>query len=122
LQTEQNAPKERTPVGTKTFEVNTANFENDVLKSNTPVLVDFWAEWCGPCRMIAPIVDQLANEYEGKLKVGKLDADQNQDLLMRYNVMGIPALILFKGGQPVLHLTGYKPKDVIVKQITPYMS
>jgi thioredoxin 1 len=109
-------------VGTKTFEVNTANFENDVLKSNTPVLVDFWAEWCGPCRMIAPIVDQLANEYEGKLKVGKLDADQNQDLLMRYNVMGIPALILFKGGQPVLHLTGYKPKDVIVKQITPYMS
>jgi thioredoxin 1 len=109
-------------VGTKTFEVNMSNFETDVLQSSTPVLVDFWAEWCGPCRMIAPIVDQLATEYTGKLKVGKLDADQNQDLLMRYNVMGIPALILFKNGEAVLHLTGYKPKDVIVSKITPYMS
>lgn len=106
----------------KTFEVNMQNFEADVLKSSMPVLVDFWAVWCGPCRMIAPIVDQLAAEYDGKLKVGKLDADQNQDLLMRYNVMGIPALILFKNGQPVLHLTGYKPKDVIIKQITPYLN
>jgi thioredoxin 1 len=109
-------------MGSKTFEVTQANFQNDVLNSQTPVLIDFWAEWCGPCKMIAPIVDQLADEYGGKLKIGKLDADENQDVLMRYGVMSIPTLILFKGGQPVVRITGYQPKDRIRNQLQPHMS
>ena len=102
--------------------VTTQSFEQDVLKSSTPVLVDFWAEWCGPCRMIAPIVEQLANEYSGKLKVVKLDADQSPDVLMRYDIMGIPTLILFKDGQPVARIMGYQPKDRIVNQIKPHLN
>jgi len=109
-------------VGNAMIEVNTQNFEQDVLKSSTPVLVDFWAEWCGPCRMIAPIVEQLAGEYAGKLTVGKLDADQSPDVLMQFGVMGIPTLILFKNGEPVVRITGYQPKDRIVKQITPHLN
>lgn len=106
----------------KMLEVTTSNFETDVLKSETPVLVDFWAEWCSPCKMIAPIVDQLATDYDGQIKVGKLDADAHQDILMRYGVMGIPTLILFKGGEPVLRITGYHPKDKIVGKLQPHLS
>jgi thioredoxin 1 len=101
----------------KTFEATTSNFNSEVLGSDTPVLVDFWAEWCGPCKMIAPIVEELANEYDGKLKVAKLDADENQDVLMSYGVMGIPTLILFKGGEVVGRVTGYKPKAKIVAEL-----
>lgn len=103
----------------KTFEATTENFDKEVLGSDTPVLVDFWAEWCGPCRMIAPIVEQLANEYEGKLRVAKLDADANQDVLFNYGVLGIPTLILFKDGEAVGRVTGYKPKDKIVSELRP---
>ena len=109
-------------MGSMTPAVTTQTFEQDVLKSSTPVLVDFWAEWCGPCRMIAPIVEQLANEYSGKLKVMKLDADQSPDVLMRYDIMGIPTLILFKDGQPVARIMGYQPKDRIVNQIKPHLN
>ena len=105
----------------KTFEVTESNFMNEVLQSETPVLVDFWAEWCGPCKMIAPLVDQIATEYTGKIKVGKLDADENQDVLMRYGVMSIPTLILFKGGQPVVRITGFQPKDRITNQLKPHL-
>jgi thioredoxin 1 len=75
------------------------NFEQEVLKSGSPVLVDFWAEWCGPCRMLAPTIDKLANDYAGKVKVGKLDTDANRDVAMRYGISAIPTVLLFKDGQ-----------------------
>jgi thioredoxin 1 len=106
----------------KTFEVTEANFQKEVLESTEPVLIDFWAEWCTPCKMIGPLVDQIADEYQGKVRVGKLDADANPDVLMRYNVMGIPTLMLFKGGEAVERITGYQPKDKITSKIVPHIS
>ena len=99
------------------MEVTDANFDNDVLKSETPVLVDFWAAWCGPCRALAPIVDELATEYNGKVKIGKMDVDRNNATPMRYNVRGIPTLLLFKGGQVQEQIVGYVAKDQIQKRL-----
>ncbi len=93
----------------KPIEVTDANFE-EVLRGSSLVLVDFWAEWCAPCRMIAPIVEELAREYDGKLVVAKLDVDENPKTAMRYRVMSIPTVILFKEGQPVEVLVGAQPK------------
>jgi thioredoxin 1 len=104
-----------------TLEVTEANFHDTVLSSTTPVLVDFWAEWCGPCKMIAPIVDELASDYEGKMVVGKLDADAHQDILRQLGIMGIPTLILFKDGKPVVRITGFQQKSKIEKQLAPYI-
>lgn len=89
----------------KSFEA--ASFESDVLQAQEPVLIDFWAEWCGPCRAIAPVVDEIASEFAGKLTVGKLDVDENPEIAMQYGVMGIPTLGLFHGGRMVDRLVGF---------------
>lgn len=93
----------------KTF--TDSNFEAEVLQSPLPVLVDFWASWCAPCKAIAPTIDQLAEEYDGKVKVGKVNVDENQAIASRYNIRGIPTIILFKGGQVIDNLMGAVPKS-----------
>jgi thioredoxin 1 len=95
------------------IEATDANFEQEVLKSEQPVLVDFWAAWCGPCKAIAPTVDAVATSYQGKAKIMKMDVDKNPSTPMRYNVRGIPTLLVFKGGQVKEQIVGYVAKDVI---------
>jgi len=102
--------------------VTDETFNQAVLKSDQPILVDFWAVWCGPCRMVAPVVDEIAREQEGKLKVMKLDVDENQNTAMAYGVMSIPTLILFKNGQPVERIVGFRPKSDMEKKILPHLS
>lgn len=102
--------------------VTDVTFDVEVLGSNLPVLVDFWAVWCGPCRLIAPIVDQIAGEYDGKIKVMKLDVDENQNTAMNFGVMGIPTLILFKDGKAVERITGYMPKERLLAKLLPHLN
>lgn len=103
--------------GANLKEFGDQNFESEVIKSNTPVLVDFWATWCGPCRAIAPHVEALAEQFKGQLTVGKLDIDQNPGAPSRYGVRGVPTLILFKGGMPVDQLVGAVPKAKMEQMI-----
>lgn len=105
----------------KPIELTDDTFQTEVLSADTPVLVDFWADWCGPCRMIAPSVSAIAEEYEGKLKVGKVDVDDNPAVPGRYGIVGIPTLMLFKGGEVVERITGALPKDRILAQILPHI-
>ncbi len=93
------------------------NFEEEVLKSDKPVLIDFWATWCGPCRIIAPIVEEMATEYEGKAKIGKLDVDSNQQTSIKYGVRSIPTLLLFKGGELKETIIGAVPKTQLVDKL-----
>ena len=99
------------------FNVTDASFEEDVLKSPLPVLIDFWAVWCVPCKMIAPLVDQISVEYKDKLKVCKLDVDESRSVPARYGVRGIPTLLLFKGGKIEERIVGAQPKKAIVEKI-----
>ena len=104
-------------VGVGVLEVSDATFDQEVLKSEQPVLVDFWAVWCGPCKAIGPIVDSVAATYAGRLKVAKVNVDQNAATPSRYGIRGIPALLLFKGGKVVDQIVGYVPQDVIEEKI-----
>jgi thioredoxin 1 len=101
----------------KPLQVSDANFDSEVLKSGVPVLVDFWAEWCAPCRMIAPIVEDIANEYAGRVKVCKLNVDDSQSLASKYGIRSIPSLLIFKGGSVVNQVIGAVPKSELVKRL-----
>ncbi len=105
-----------------TIEGNDFNFEQEVLKSDVPVLVDFWAPWCGPCKMVAPIVEQIAEEYQGKLKVVKLNTDENQEVSIRYGIRSIPTLGIFKNGQVVDAVIGAVPKQYLEQKLNPHVS
>jgi thioredoxin 1 len=103
-------------------EFTQANFEAEVLKSDTPVLVDFWAEWCGPCRMLTPIIAEIATDMKGKVKVGKVNIDQNGDLATNFGIESIPTLMLFMGGEVKEVMMGAQPKNQIVNKLTPHIS
>ena len=105
----------------KEIEITTQNFESEVLGSKIPVMVDFWAEWCNPCKMIAPIVEKLASQYDGKLKVGKLNVDHHPDIAGRYGISGIPAMLFFRQGNLVHQVVGYLPQEVLKEAIRVYL-
>ena len=109
-------------MGANTVEITDGNFEDEVEKSDIPVLIDFWAEWCGPCKALAPTVEEIAGEYEGKLKVGKLDVDANNALSTRFSIRGIPTLLLFKDGQVKEQLVGAVPKATIVDALSKHIA
>ena len=99
------------------LELTQANFDQEVMKSATPALVDMWAAWCGPCRMIAPMVEELAGKHQGKLKVGKLNVDDHPSVAAQYGIMNIPTLLLFKGGREVDRIVGVQPKEELVRRV-----
>jgi thioredoxin 1 len=103
------------------IKVSDSTFEEQVIQSETPILVDFWAEWCGPCKMIAPVLEELATELDGRLMIGKLDVDHNPDTAMAYGVMSIPTLLLFKGGQPVDRIVGFQQKPQLKKRLESHL-
>jgi thioredoxin 1 len=109
-------------VGEATKTVTDATFDDDVLGSDKPVLVDFWAEWCGPCRLVAPILEEIATEYADKLSVVKLNVDENPETAQAYGVVSIPTINVYKGGEVVTQIIGARPKAVILKQLQDYVA
>ena len=101
----------------KPVEIKDADFAEVVLQAKVPVLVDFWAPWCGPCRMVAPVVEELADEYEGRLDFGKVNVDENPKIASQYGIMSIPTLILFKDGKPLSNIVGFRPKDELKQNL-----
>ena len=101
--------------------VSDQNFETEVIKSETPVLVDFWAAWCGPCRMVAPVLEEIANEQGEKIRIAKLDVDANPITAGRFGVRSIPTMILFKNGREAQRLVGYMPKEKLLQQLNPHL-
>ena len=98
-----------------------ATFDENVKSSDVPVLVDFWAEWCGPCKMITPVLEEIAAEHAGKVRIAKLNIDDNLDVTRRFEVLSIPTLILFKDGEPKARLIGAKPKGALLEELSPYL-
>jgi thioredoxin 1 len=105
----------------KPIEVTDETFEELVLQADEPTVVDFWAVWCGPCKMIAPLMEEIAGEYEGQLQVAKLDVDHSGQTAMQFGVMSIPTLILFKDGEAVERIVGFMPKEKLLKKLTPHL-
>jgi thioredoxin 1 len=99
------------------LQVDSASFDTEVIQSESPVLVDFWAPWCGPCKMISPIVEELAEEFSGQIKVAKVNVDNNQELAARFGIRGIPTVMIFKGGEKVASFVGLKPKEELAQAI-----
>ena len=103
------------------FEVTDETFEEEVLQASEPTLVDLWAAWCSPCKMVAPVVHEIAHEYDGRLRVAKLDVDVNREIPVRYGIRGIPTLLLFKNGDEVARVVGYRPKAELMEELLPHI-
>ena len=105
----------------KIANLSDASFDEHVKSSEVPVLVDFWAEWCGPCKMISPVLEEIAEEHAGKIRIGKLNIDDNLDVTRRFDVMSIPTLILFKDGEPKMRVIGAKPKGQLLEELSEFL-